>query len=881
MKTILATAILLLSAHSNYGLPHSADSLTANLSVKAHKAHSQIIIDGILNEEEWKNQPIDNFTQRDPEEGKPSSERTYVWVAYDSENIYLAAKLFDSQPDSIDAALSRKDKNFLSDRFGFYIDPYSDKKTGYFFVVNAGGSVMDGVLFDDGGDDESWDGVWESKAIIDADGWSVEMRIPFSQLRFNESKTMTWGVNFVREIKRKNELSFFVMVPKKESGFVSKFARLENLEGIVSKQRVEFLPYFVQKAQYLIHDANDPFYKGNQYKTSLGADVKIGIGSNRTLDATINPDFGQVEVDPAVVNLTAFETFYQEKRPFFIEGASIARFGSGGSNNNWSFNWSSPNLFYSRRIGRTPRGYVDSDGAVDYPGETRILGAVKISGKIDENWSVMALTAFTERTFAKVIEKDLSYEKEIEPLTNFNLFRAQRLFDKGRSAIGFIGTGLWRDLRESDLNLINGQRALTGGVDGWLTLDKEDTYVLTGYLVGSHIAGSKDYLIRVQRAPHHYFQRPDASYSKLDSNAVTMDGLMGRIALNKQKGNFFINSAFGFVTPGFETNDMGFQSRSNVLNAHLVTGYRWYEPDGLFRRKAAYLTHFQSFNFEGINESKGIFFFAGGQLMNFWDVDIKGNYGAQTYNSKLTRGGPLAVSPESYSIGFDFRTDEREKIIFEFDSYTSNSKVGDNYLGISTEITWKPLTQLLLSFTPSYNININKVQWVTKVPDDKAVLTYGTRYVFAELNQKSISGDIRIDWTFTPKASLQLFLQPLLSSGVYNNFKELSRPSKLEYNLYGNSVTFDPAKNEYSIDPQNNGNSFKFSNPDFNFKSLRANLVFRWEFLPGSTFYLVWTHDKTNLEDPSTFLPKRDFKNLFQSESNNVLLLKFSYWLST
>jgi hypothetical protein len=375
-----------------------------------------IILDGKLTEPIWKLNPVNEFTQKDPDEGKPSTEKTEVWVAYDAESIYVAARLYDSKPDSIDASLARRDNYFSSDWFAFYVDPYNDKKTGYLFGINAGGTIIDGVLYNDSWDDWSWDGIWQSKSSVDENGWTVEMKIPFSQMRFNQSDAMTWGVNFYREIKRNNEKSFYVMVPKKESGFVSKFAPLEGLNGINPKQRFEVIPYFVQKAQYLVHDSEDPFYKSDQYKTTLGADFKIGIGSNLNVDATINPDFGQVEVDPAVINLSAFESYFNEKRPFFIEGMEKFYFGIGGANNNWGFNFGWPELFYSRRIGRAPSGETSDADFEKYPSETRILGAAKLTGKLNESSTIGLISAITERTYATLWNNGIKTSHEVEPL---------------------------------------------------------------------------------------------------------------------------------------------------------------------------------------------------------------------------------------------------------------------------------------------------------------------------------------------------------------------------------------------------------------------------------------------------------------------------------
>ena len=400
----------------------------------------------------------------------------------------------------------RRDRVVLSDWLWIFLDPYNDDRTGNYFAVNAGGSICDGTLYNDGWQDDSWDGIWEAKSRIDDKGWYTEVRIPFTQLRFNEAQEMVWGINLNRDIKRKHEMSFLVMIPKDESGFASKFADLTGLNGIKPKQRFEVLPYLVQKAQYLRHDNDDPFYADNQYQTSFGADFKASIGSNLNLDVTVNPDFGQVEVDPAIVNLSAFENFFDEKRPFFIEGANTFQFGYGGANNNWGFNFSNPNLFYSRRIGRSPQGDVSADGFADIPTETRILGAAKLSGKIDETWSLGVLSAFTEKTSARIETEDNGIIKEtVEPFTHYGVLRTQKEFNSGRQALGMIFTSVNRDLKTSNLSDILSENAYTYGLDGWTFLDDDETYVVTGSVIGSYVHGNENFMTNLKKDPTAIF----------------------------------------------------------------------------------------------------------------------------------------------------------------------------------------------------------------------------------------------------------------------------------------------------------------------------------------------------------------------------------------
>jgi len=857
---------------------------TTDKTVKAYRLEEPLIIDGILNEALYKQIPIDDFTQKDPHEGEPISERTHAWVGYDDEFIYFAAKLFDSKPELIDRALMRRDNWSSSDWFIVGIDPYFDKRTGFGFGVNAGGSVGDATISNDSWFDDSWDGIWESKVSVDDEGWNVEIKIPFSQLRFNESDDMQWGINFERDIKRKSEESYFVMVPKDENGYASRMATLVGLKGIKMKQRVELLPYVVQKAQFLQHDDKDPFYSGNQFQTSIGADFKIGLGSSLNIDGTINPDFGQVEVDPAVVNLSAFETFYQEKRPFFIEGASIFNFGRGGANNNWGFNFGTPELFYSRRIGRSPQVWSDTDyDFIDRPGETRILGAAKLTGKINESLSIGVVSSVTERTYATLQFDGNQFKEEIDPLTHYGVFRAQKQFNDSKQGLGVILTSVNRDVSNPFIknNLVN--QAYTFGTDGWTFLDDDETYVITGSVIGSYIGGSKDAIELKQRQAYRYAQRPDATYDPLDTTLTSLGGWFTRVMLNKQKGNFFINAALGAVSPGFDHNDLGFQWNANKINGHVALGYKWFESDGIFRRKTIYTAHSQSYDFEGDRINSLYMFFTHFELENYFNIGFDGGYFPGSFSKSLTRGGPKALTPTAYFLSVDGYTDRRKDYIIQYEAQIGSDELNGDEYSIGFDFEWKPVPQVEFSIGPKYYRNLAMLQWVTSVEDEKSTKTYGSRYVFGEMEQKTLSANIRLNWTFTPKLSLQLFVQPLMSVGKYSNFKELDAPRTLNYNYYGeneSTITYDSENSEYTVDPDGSGKSnFDFENPNFNFKSFRANLVFRYEVLPGSTFYFVWTNDRANDENQNNFDVVNDFTNLWKAETDNVFLLKFTYWI--
>ncbi|MCP5108352.1 MAG: hypothetical protein GY950_33505, partial [bacterium] len=679
----------------------------------------------------------------------------------------------------------------------------------------------------------------------DAKGWTLEMKIPYDQLRFKKKDSYVWGVNFRRILKRKNEWSGIVWVPREESGFVSHFARLEGIKNINPRRNIEIIPFTAAKAAFSTEEEGNPFETGEDFSANAGLDIKIGLKSNLTLDVTFNPDFGQVEVDPAVINLSAAETFYQEKRPFFIEGANIFTFGRGGANNNIGANYSEPRLFYSRRIGRPPRGGVDSDGYVNYPEWTTILTAAKITGKIGKDWNIGFLNALTQREYAAIDLEGSRSRQEVEPFTYYGVLRVQKEFNKGRQGLGIITTSVLRNLRTENLENSMKRDAFAFAVDGWTFLDKDKTWVVTGWLGGTQVSGSRDVIWDLQNSFPHYFQRPDADHVELDENATTMKGWSARFTLNKQKGNFRFNAAIGAISPGFDSSDMGFQRMGDVVNGHIMVGYRSFKPGKVLRFWSTSLFTQRNYDFGGnkIGEQR-IIFIGNVQFLNYWGAYMQMSYNPEKWSRDLTRGGPLTLSLPHTWWDFSINSDDRNPLVVTLGAYLSNSKSGSSVRSPFVQLRWKPGSNFSLSISPQYRFSRETAQWVTNVEDALMTGTYGSRYVFGTIEQKTLSCSLRMDWIFTPKLSLQAYIQPFIAVGSYNRFKELARPRSFDFNPYGEgNATISYADEEYTVDPDGTGpaQSFSFSDPDFNYKSLRGTALLRWEYRPGSVLYLVWT----------------------------------------
>jgi hypothetical protein len=881
MRIFLLSLILFISAELN--ADQLKDSLnTRRITVIAHRLSESVNIDGVLSEKVWnEKKPVTEFIQREPLEGKDASEKTAVLVAYDEHAIYIGAKLMDSYPDSIVARLSRRDVETNDDIFGVFLDPHYDRRSGYYFGVSAAGTQFDGVLFNDKWDDDSWDGVWESSVKISNDGWSCELRIPFSQMRFEENEKHVWGVNFRRDISRKNEIDYLVYVPKSEYAFVSRFYDLAGIENVKPSSSIEILPYAVTKAEYLQHADGDPFNDGSRYSPGFGGDLKMSIGSNLKLNATINPDFGQVEIDPAVINLSDVETFFSEKRPFFTEGSTIFNFGQGGATNYWGFNWGNPQFFYSRRIGRVPQGSIPDADFSDAPLGTHILGAAKLTGKVGDNWSLGTIQALTQKEIAELQTSGNRSEVEIEPMTYYGVLRAQKEFAEGKQGVGGIMTYTSRQFDDQRLRSEINKSAFTTGLDGWTFLDSSRTWVFGGALGYTQFTGTKERIFDLQRNSRHYFQRPDSKVMRLDSNATSLTGYSGRFVLNKEKGNLFINSAFGFLSPGFDVNDVGFFFRADVINFHAGAGYFWNEPTESYRYLELGGAVFGNYDFDGNRTGGGIFHFASLQFLNYYWLNWQVGLYPGNVNNRLTRGGPLALNPDGIELNIFANTDRRKNLVFELGGSLGGRLDYPFYFQVNTEIELRPASNILFSVSPFYTRDHEFSQWVDKFDDPTAQITYGKRYIFAEMKQHTFGAGVRLNWTFTPKLSLQIYLQPLISSGDYTNFKELAKPRTYSFNTYQLSEA-DMSKEEFFVDPDGSGPSqgFTISNPDFNYKSLRGNAVLRWEYLPGSVLYFVWTQTRSDEENIGEFKFKKSFNRLLDARPDNIFLIKFSYWLN-
>jgi hypothetical protein len=883
----LLTVCLPLIATARAPAQSLAPPAASRPTVAAAPAAAPIVIDGRLDEADWQGAEVaTGFLQRDPDEGQPASERTEVRILFDEAAIYVGARMFDRDPAAIARHLTRRDDDGeeVADAFHVAFDALHDRLTGTHFGVTAAGTQVDEFLFDDTNSDESWDAVWDSAVLVDDEGWTAELRIPLSQLRFSPGRDQTWGLHLVRYIKRRAEESWWALVGKKESGIVSRMGQLTGLDA-QGRRHLALLPYATLRGEFLGEvDDEDPFRTGAEATGGLGLDVKWGVTNRLTLDATVNPDFGQVEVDPAVVNLTAFETFFEERRPFFVEGSNILQnFGRNGATNYFGFNRSNPTLFYSRRIGRQPQGRAAGE-YVDVPSATTILSAAKLTGKTPRGWSLNFIDAVTAREYADVALGPARRRTEVEPLTNYLATRVRR--DVGqRAGFGMIATAVHRDLSDPSLADQLAGQAYMAGVDGHLFLDQGRDWVVTSGLSGSYVSGTPAAMLRLQRSSARYYQRPDAPHIAVDPAAESMQGWNLQVDVNKNSGRFLPNASAWAVSPGYEVNDLGFQTSADRRGTHAAFLWRNPTPDAFSRYRQFFVAKWYAWNGANDRLGDGLYASTFAQFRNYWTAGGGLHVGRDVYSDRLTRGGPLMRSPGFRNVFAEIETDERKAVSFSLEGSCAWTTAGGWEASGEFDVEWKPTTALSIRVGPEWRRELDTAQYVRTVADPAATSTFGARYVFGELTQTEVSMVTRVNLILSPRMSLQVYAQPLLSAGRYAFIKEAAAPRTYDFLRYGldaGSIAYDEASDRYLVDPTSDGSGrpFVLDNPDFNITSLRVNAVFRWEFRPGSTAYVVWTQQREDEEGPGRLAFGPELTRMFSAPSDNVVMVKVSYWFS-
>jgi uncharacterized protein YbdZ (MbtH family) len=827
-------------------------------------------IDGRIEDAAWSAvSPATGFVQREPNPGEPASRPTEVRVIYGRDALFVAARMYDA-PDSIAAQLGRRDATELySDWFTVVLDSDDDRRSAFLFSVNPRGVRRDYLIVEDGASALHWDGVWEARTAIDSLGWTVEMRIPLSQLRFAQGND-EWGVNFQRHIARHDEISYWAPIPPRVSGLVSRFGRMDGMSGLGSTTRLQLQPYSMGRVRRAPGTAEDPFFRRNDLRGSVGGDFIYRIASNLTLSGTINPDFGQVEADPSEVNLTAFETFYDERRPFFTEGADRFEFGLGGGDE----------LFYSRRIGRAPQSGVPAQAVYrTVPEASTILGAVKLTGRTDGGWSLGLLNAVTGVERASFTdEQGLVQSATVEPLTNYGILRVQRDLREGGTSIGGVATSTMRRLDDERLTFL-ASSAHTGGVDVRHRFPGR-TYEASGWLMGSSVTGSTTAMTRLQRASSRYFQRPDASHLDFDPERTSLTGTAAYARFARIGGSWRGDADLEYRSPEFEVNDLGFGARADLIRQNVRFGYFRFRPQGALRSWDLNVRQTNEWTLGGEPTEVSANVFGNFRFNNHWNGSLQLLRSFPALSPTALRGGPALRATGYLRPVLVLRSDPRQPLRLNLLVNTRFDDEGGGSYRVRPTVAYRPSARTELSLAPSVQWNTARAQYV-----DQAAAGDEQHYFMGRLRQTTVSLTTRLNYTFSPALSLEFYAQPFLSAGRYDDFLAVQDPRAAHFDhrfrgLGAHEVHFDPETGRYSADLNGDGSSdVTFRNPDFNLRQLRSNAVLRWEYRPGSTLFVAWNQARTDRAIDGDFLLDRDLGHLVRAEGTHVLLVKFSYWL--
>lgn len=825
-------------------------------------------IDGRLDDPIWRTTPfISDFLVKDPVEfGEPSSP-TRVAFAYDDHNLYVAAEMRFSSRDELQAMVTRRDKSGPSDRIIVSLDTWGDRRTAWSFSVTAAGVRTE---YFHGSDSEydrdySFDPVWEAKTWIGDDRWTAEMRIPFSQLRFNDAEEQIWGLNINRYMPGTREDIYWIVVPRNGTGWSSQMGELRGITGLSPSPHVELLPYLAGSARIADNvDPDDPYRDEIDLDGRAGLDFKLVGTSNLTLTATINPDFGQVEADPAEVNLSAFETFFSERRPFFVEGSG-------------NFNFGGATHYYSRRIGGQP--HATPQGVADYadrPDNSTILGAAKLTGRLASGLSIGTLAAVTDREQARLwnIERGEETTEVVEPLTFYGVSRMQQEFGGEGTVAGVILTGVNRSIEPgSYLASILPDQAYTGGVD-WSIRFGDGTYSLIGNVAGSHVSGESEAITRIQRSSTHYFQRPDATHLELDSNATGLSGYSGAVEFRRNTGSWVYNAGAAIESAGFELNDLGRLSSADDIDAWGALTYRQNRPGSFYQNWDVTLDANRNWNTGGEHQYSAVNL--NGSIT--WPSLLFNYLGAgrtfEGLSDAKTRGGPTMDETDLLlniwtGMGNNGGAKTRWYWHAGWGAYEYSGAFLNTYAGITSNIG----SRLELSANPTFYTRSDPRQYVATVGGGEAD-TYGRRYIFSKLDFTRLSLQLRANYALSPDLTLEFYAEPFVASGTYSRFGELARAGTGELDEYGDRLT----RSEGSLRVNDNGSEFTINDPDFTTRSFRSNLVLRWEYLPGSTLFLVWQQSRGEYRPTAEAISPGDWFEGLGDEGEHVVAVKMN-WL--
>lgn len=834
-------------------------------------------IDGILDDSCWDSVEWgDGFLENQPKDGAKASQETAFKILYDDNNLYIAYRCFDTAPDSIVKRMSRRD-GFAGDWVEINIDSYHDLRTGFSFTASVSGVKGDEFISNDGNNwDSNWNPIWYLKTQIDDQGWTAEVRIPLSQLRYGDKEEQIWGIQFTRRDFRDEARSIWQYVPNNSGYWVSGFGELHGIKGIKPQKQVEIQPYLVAQTETFEKQEGNPFATGRDSKITAGLDGKIGVTSDLTLDFTVNPDFGQVEADPSVLVLDESQVFFQERRPFFIENRNV--FDYQISSSAWGGNFDSDNLFYSRRIGSVPHHFVGSNPENNYyatqPDNTTILGAAKFSGKTEKGLAIGILEAVTDKEWAKIDDNGEESKILVEPLTNYFVGRATQDFDGGNTVIGGVFTATNRQLKDTDLDFLH-QSAYSGGFDlvhRWN--NRSWAFKATGLL--SQVNGSIEAITNTQQQFEHYFQRPDADHLSLDTTATSLFGHGGTVSVGKYGGNFRFEIGGTWRSPELELNDIGFQRNADEIASFFWLGYYIQKPFSIFRALRINMGGTSVWDFGGQELSQGFGINANANFKNLWNASFGVFQEITDISNRALFGGPALRKPTGNAVSGSVSTNQNLPFSIGINTFQAWAEKAVRHQSYGMNLRIQPSNAFNISLSPNLSHHERIVQYARF-----AEFQDNPRYIAGSLDRHTLSLTARLDYNITPNLTLQYYGQPFISRGRYFDIKHLHDPiNKVitnQFDIYNNDqISFED--DTYSVDEDMDGEiDYTFSDPDFSFIQFRSNLVARWEYVPGSELFFVWSQGTTNFGNPSERLISSLTDNLFSRKINNIFLVKATY----
>ncbi|MFZ0281742.1 MAG: DUF5916 domain-containing protein [Bacteroidales bacterium] len=832
------------------------------------------VIDGKLDDECWKQGTwAGDYHQFIPNEGAKPTYPTVMNLQYDDKNIYIAFRAFDPEPEKIHRYAGVRDE-IVGDMVGVNFDSYRDYRTGFEFTITAWGQKVDLVLFNPMNWDFNWNAVWKGKVGIEDSAWVAEMEIPLSQLRYSNEKEQVWGMHTWRWIDRLQEESNWERQSKTGPGMLYNYGEFRGINGLKKSRRLEIMPFTLGELRTMKEEPGNPFTKnGRSWSGNLGLDAKIGVSSNFTVDLTVNPDFGQVESDPSVMNLTAFETFYEEKRPFFLEGLTI-----------FDYKFDDQSLFYSRRIGHSPsRTISPGDNVfVKNPDKSTILSAVKLSGTTSSGLSVGLIQSVTANEFARISNQGNKSSEQVEPVTNYTVARIQKGYNAGTTVIGGMLTSTNRFINDDNLDFLP-TNAFTGGLDlihRW----KDKEFFIDARLIGSYVQGSEEAITLLQESSARYYQRPGADYLNYDPSSSNLGGFGGKFRIGKgSKGFWRYSTGVSVLSPGIELNDLGYMRTADEINQENEVSYFVNQPVSIFRTYNITLEQFNTWNFNGTFLGSGGHLSFSSEFKNQWSLGANVIYHSQAFDTKILRGGFDMKVPSAVTTFWNLRSDASKKVIgsigYQYESRGSNSA---HNFQIQPGISIRPFSMLKLAVVATYEENHDELQFVAK-RDLPLLPPAGTRYILGTIDQKTLSLTFRLDLNVSPEFSVQYYGSPFLSKGAYSEFKRVTNPEANDYAgrfaIYENPELLG---GEVYLSEIINGNqtAVYFPDPDFNFHQFRSNLVAKWEYRLGSFIYLVWSSDRTGTNKLSGASFGDSYRFLRSAFPNNIFLIKLNYWFS-